>query len=234
MIMDISELVVLAFSAAAMLSGWWSFQHLRLAKPDFGVFSLGDVGVMLVTIAVVPPLYLAIPTPVVAGILLLAVASSLHTLLNGILRSHRTVWSIISVALSADVASAWLGAHDPAFAAINNVLLVAFTGSVAALWVQSGLRARDAAVLMGGAALYDLIATGLLPVTDNLIGRLGEIPVAPVVRWGPVSIGLGDLLILTLTPVVLRKAFGDTAGVIAMTTGILGIASALVMRANGT
>ena len=50
------------------------------------MFSLGDVGVMLVTIAVLPPLYLTIPTPVVAGILLLAVASSLHTLLNGILR----------------------------------------------------------------------------------------------------------------------------------------------------
>ena len=92
MIMDISELVVLAFSAAAILSGWWSFQHVRLAKPDFGVFSLGDVGVMLVAIAVVPPLYLAIPRPVVAGILLLAVPSSLHTLLSGMLPSHRTVW----------------------------------------------------------------------------------------------------------------------------------------------
>ena len=44
---------------------------------------------------------------------------------------------MIVVTLSADVASARLGAHQPAFAAINNVLLVAFTGSVAALWVQS-------------------------------------------------------------------------------------------------
>ena len=78
-----------------------------------------------------------------------------------------------------------------------------------------------------------LIATGLLPVTDNLIGRLADIPVAPIVRWGAVSIGVGDLLILTLLPVVYRKAFGDTAGLMAMSTGMLGIASALVLRANG-
>ena len=95
------------------------------------------------------------------------------------------------------------------------------------------MRARDAAVLTAGVALYDLIATGFLPLTDNLIGRLEEIPVAPVVRWGPVSIGIGDLLILTLLPVVYRKAFGDTAGIIALTTGILGIVTALVLRANG-
>ena len=71
MTMDTSAFVVLAFSTAAILSGWWIFEHVRLPKPDLGVFSLGDVGFMLVAVAVVPPLYLAIPTPVVAGILLL-------------------------------------------------------------------------------------------------------------------------------------------------------------------
>jgi hypothetical protein len=233
MIMDTSALVVLAFSAAAMLSGWWIFQHVRLPKPDLGVFSLGDIGLMLVAIAAVPPLYLAIPAPVIAGILLMAVGNSLHTLFSAILRSHRAVWSITVMVLAADVASAWLGPHGPVFAVINDVLLVAFTGTVAALWVQSGLRARDAAILTAGVAAYDLITTGYLPLTDNLIARLADIPVAPVVRWGPVSIGLGDLLILTLVPVVYRKAFGDTAGLTALTTGILGIVAALALRANG-
>jgi hypothetical protein len=215
------------------LAGWWIFQHVRLSKPELGVFSIGDISVMLAAVVLVPLLYLAIPRPVVAGLLLLVVASSLHTLLSAILRSNRAVCSIIGVALSADVLAVSLGSPEPAFAAINNVLFVAFTASVAALWVQCGLRARDAAVLTAGVALYDLIATGFLPLTDNLIARLAEIPFAPVVRWGEVSIGLGDLLIATLLPVVYRKAFGETAGLIAMTTGISVIAAAFALRANG-
>jgi hypothetical protein len=188
---------------------------------------------MLVAIALVPRLYLAIPTPVVAGMLLVVVASSLHTVFSAMVRSRGTVWGSIVLALSADILFAVLDPHASAFAAINNVLLVAFTGSVAVLWAQSGLRARDAAILTAGVAVYDLLATGFLPLTDNLIARLAEIPLAPIIRWDNVSIGLGDLLILALLPVVYRKAFGESAGFIAMTTAILGIAIALVLRLNG-
>jgi hypothetical protein len=44
------------------------------------------------------------------------------------------------------------------------------------------VRALDASVVTGGVALYDLIPAGLLPLKANLIARLAEIPLVPVVR----------------------------------------------------
>jgi hypothetical protein len=188
---------------------------------------------MLAAVVLVPVLYLVAPTPSVAVLLLLAAASALHTLFSAALESEWAVWSVIGFALTGDVACfLWLGPHHPVFGVVNNSVLVCLTGTVAALWVQSGLTARHAAVLISAIGVYDFVATGLEPVTDNLLARLTGMPLAPVVSWGPVSVGLGDLLIATTAPVVYRKAFGTTAGFIAMSTAILGIATALVLHAS--
>lgn len=87
---------------------------------------------------------------------------------------------------------------------------------------RSGLRASSAAVLCGAVAVYDLVATAWLPLTDQMLARLAAIPLAPVFAWGTsegdswLSIGLGDALLATLFPIVQRKAFGVTPGVLAL------------------
>jgi hypothetical protein len=100
------------------------------------------------------------------------------------------------------------------------VALVLLVVGTTALWAQSGLRARDAAVLGGALALYDLVATSLLPLTDDLIDRLAGLPLAPMIAWGAgdgrwVGLGLGDLLMATVFPLVLRKAYGRRAALAA-------------------
>ena len=86
---------------------------------------------------------------------------------------------------------------------------------------------------MGGAlAAYDLVATALLPLTDDLIARLAGLPLAPVLAWGGVEgrwvgLGLGELLMATSFPLVLRRAYGRPAGAIAAALGLLVVAGLL-------
>jgi hypothetical protein len=231
---EASAVVVLTLCLGTMLSGWWIFQHVRLERPPLGTISLADVGIMIGAVVLVPLLYLALPSFMISGLLLVAAASSVHTLFSALLDSKRAVWSIVGLAMVADVAcDVCLGPRHPAFVLINNPLLLALAGTAAALWVQGGLRARHAAVLTCAVAVYDLLATGLLPLTDALIARLASTPMSPLLQWDLASVGLGDVLILTLVPLAFHKAFSETAGLIAMTTGILGIAACLVFHANG-
>ena len=121
----------------------------------------------------------------------------------------------------------------------NTVLIIAIVGATN-LWAQSGMKARDIAVLGGVLALYDLIATSLLPLTTDLFGSLASIPLAPLVAWGAGSgslgIGLGDLLLATVYPLVMRKGFGRSAGIVAMviTLGVTAVMMALLKLTNSS
>src|SRR5262245_49030950 len=188
---------------------------------------------MLAAVVVVPFLYLALPRWLVGGLLVLAGLSAVGTLLQAALRPGWLAWAAAAALLAADAASAVLrGPTDPVFFAVNDAALVLLAVGAALLWAQSGLRARDAALMGGALALYDLVATALLPLTDDLIARLAGLPLAPVLAWGAgdgrwVGIGLGDLLMATSFPLVLRRAYGRPAGAVAAGLGLLVVAGLL-------
>jgi hypothetical protein len=52
---------------------------------------------------------------------------------------------------------------------VNNTVLVLAVMGVTTLWAQSGMKARDVAMLAGALTFYDLVATSLLPLTSDLI-----------------------------------------------------------------
>jgi hypothetical protein len=121
----------------------------------------------------------------------------------------------------ADFGSAFLfGTKDTLFFAINNVVLVMVVIGITNLWVQSGMKARDAVVLGALLAVYDFIATVQLPLTNNLLTRLAGLPLTPIMAWGNGNsvlwIGLGDVLLAALFPLVMRKAFGRRIGIAAL------------------
>ena len=62
-------------------------------------------------------------------------------------------------------------------------------------------------------------------------GRPVSIPFAPVVSWGSgperFVIGLGDLLLATVFPLAMRKAFGRSAGTAAMAINLGAIAATM-------
>jgi hypothetical protein len=223
--MTASLLVVVGFIVSALVLGWGYFRRYQITRPPLGVLNLWDVGLMVGAIIVMPYLYLALPLWLAAGLLALAFLSVFYVMAEPVLRARWAIWSAVLLLLAADVGAAQVsGAGSAVFSAVNDgVLLVAVVG-LSNLWAQSGMKARHVALLAGVLAVYDLIATSLLPVTTDLVSRLAGMPFSPMVVWGTghdrLGIGLGDLLLATVFPLVMRKAFGRRAGLVALASAL--------------
>jgi hypothetical protein len=187
---------------------------------------------MIGAIILVPYLYLALPLWLVAAIFASAMLSILIFVGEPVLRARWANWVFALSLVGADVwTNLYFGATSTVFFLVNNIVLVLAVVGVTSLWAQSGIKARDVAVLGGVLALYDLVATSLLPLMTDLIERLVSIPLAPVVSWGDGSerfvIGLGGLLLATVFPLAMRKAFGRSAGIAAMAINLGAIAATM-------
>jgi hypothetical protein len=202
----LSYAVVLGGAVCAILGGWAYCRRYQVSRPPIGVFNLKDLALMVLFIILVPFLYLVLPTWLAAGLLLLAALSVLYFTWEPVLHTRWAIWLVMVVA------------------GISN------------LWAQSGMKARDAALLGAFLAVYDVLATSQLPLTSTLFTHLAGLPLAPLLSWGSgrgaLGIGLGDLLLATVFPLVLRKAFGRSAGIIAMilAPGAMGMLLALPLR----
>jgi hypothetical protein len=236
--MTIAALLVTALTAATVLLGWAYFRRYRVTRPPLGVVSLGDVAAMIAGVVLIPYLYLALPSWLVGALLTASTFSVLIFLLEPVLRRRLAIWPIVAALVALDVGLALRsGTTTRAFLAVNDLVLILIVVGVTNLWAQSGLRARDLAVLAGALTLYDAVATGWLPLTSDLITRLAALPFMPMLAWPAVDdqwvgIGLGDLLLATVGPLVLLKAYGRPAGIVAMLLAFATIASLMVLGAT--
>jgi hypothetical protein len=221
----IAFFVVLGCTAATMLLGWAYFRRYQLPRPPLGVVNLWDVGMLVGAIVVVPFLYLALPLWLATGLLAVALLSVLYTEGEPVLPHRWLLWLLVLGLLGADVATARHGGPASAsFWIVNNAVLLLAVVGLSNLWAQGGMKARDLALLAGALTLYDLVATGWLPLSSALANRLAGAPFVPLLAWGTgqerLGIGLGDLLLATLFPLVMHKAFGPVAGRVALASAL--------------
>ncbi|MGS2644196.1 hypothetical protein [Streptosporangium sp. G12] len=233
----LAEIVVIVLiPAAAILLGVLYFLRVRMERPPVGVYTLGDVMIMVTAVLVIPVVYLALPSSAVATVLglmtVFAIQMTLAPLLPGrvalLVAFGAAALDLVLFLSGSSAATAW-----------NNVLLLILVIGVCNLYVQSGIKARDVAVFALLLAGYDLVATALLPMMGDFLRKVIDLPFAPVFAWWggpqPVVIGLGDVLMFVLWTLVSFKAFGREAGwsaagvslvlaatlVLAMRTGLL-------------
>ncbi len=232
-------LIVFGHAAAAVLLSWGYFRRCRMPRPPLGVLNLADVLIMLVAIVLVPYLYLALPLWLAAVLLGGLTLGILYFTLEPLPLSSPAIWLAVLALVVADLDS-WLrpGPTSTAFAAANNLLLTVAAVGVANLWAQSGMKARDAALLAGALAVYDFVFTARLPLMNDLLWRLSGLPFAPQVIWPVgdgqwVGLGLGDLLLASAFPPVLRKAFGRGAGLAALAASLAAIGVLLGLAGLG-
>lgn len=238
--MLMASFVVLVHVAAAVILSWFYFRRYAMTRPPIGVFNLGDIAIMMGAVILVPFLYLLVPIWILASLLALASISLLYFTWEPILRSAWMVWLVTILLAGADLVTALVPGIAPIwFFIVNNIILVISVIGVTNLWAQSGMKARHAAILGATLAIYDLIATSLLPLMNDLFARLEGLPFAPELAW-PVNttgdwlgIGLGDLVLAAVFPLVMRKAFGYTAGIAAMTIGLGAISLLIVSLISG-
>jgi hypothetical protein len=232
--------VVLGCVTAALLIAYGCFHRFRLPRPPVGVINLGDVAIILGGVVAMPFLYLALPAWLVVALLALGLASGIALLAEGLLGGAWAGWLVAAVLVGLDLAAVRvLGADSPAFRAINDAVIVLGAVGAANLWAQAGMRARDLAILAAALMLYDFTATAQLPLMAELLGRLADLPLAPLVAWDldrperALGVGLGDLLLATVGPLVLRKAFGRAAGLVALLLALGSVAALLALPALG-
>lgn len=232
-------LVVLLYSVLALLGSWIYFGRYRLQRPPIGVFNLWDVGAMLAGIVVIPYLYLLLPTWLVVSLLGLAALSMVYFCLEPVVRQRWQGWAIVLL-LGASNLGALYGDAAPRtlFWALNNLIQIIVVVGITNLWVQSGMKARDIA-LMGGLLIgYDYLFTTVLPLMDNLFRQVGHLPFAPLVAWQTAdgqwaAIGLGDLLMAAVFPLVLHKAYGRAMGQLALGLALGTLAVVMYLAATG-
>jgi hypothetical protein len=234
-----AAVVVLALAMSAVLLGLAYFRRYRITRPPLGVMTLGDVVVMLGAIILIPYLYLRLPGWLVAGLLALGALGLLHVLFEPVVRPPWIAWLLAATIVATDIILArQMGTASLAYLAGNDIVLVLLAVAVANVWAQSGMRARDLALLGAGLAIYDVVTTALLPLTGELMARLAGLPLTPVVAWptgggGWLGLGLGDLLLATAGPLVFRKAFGRMAGWVAVVIALAAIALPMLLVLSG-
>jgi hypothetical protein len=234
--MGLATFIILIHIMAAVILSWLYFRRYAMTRPPIGVFNLGDIVIMMGMVILIPLLYLLLPIWIVASFLALASSSILYFAWEPVLRSAWAIWLVTILLAGADLLTAWIPGIAPTwFFAINNAVIVISVVGVTNLWAQSGMKARDAAILGAALAVYDLIATSLLPLMNDLFARLEGLPFVPELAW-PINalgeslvIGLGDLVLAAVFPLVMRKAFGRTAGFASMMIGLVAI-SLLIMN----
>jgi hypothetical protein len=222
--------VVFGFTTAAVVAGWGYHRRYTLVRPPIGVISLGDIAVVIAATVAAPYLYLALPLPVVSGLYILGVVFVLYTVGEPVFPARWALWVAVLLLVGTDVGvDAWLRTASLSFLLVNNAVMTLVVVGVANLWAQGGTKARDVGVLAVALAIYDFIATTLLPVTTDLYGRLGNMPLTPMLAWGSgrdrLSLGLGDAILATVFPLVMRKAFGRRAGLLAAALTLCAIAA---------
>jgi len=230
--MDAALPIVAAHAAATVTAGAIYFRHARLARPPIGVFNGRDVAIVLVAIVAIPYVYLALPLGAVAVLVCVAGIVVLHFTLEPLV-PRSFAWLVAVGLIAADLgATLAFGGRSNVFLAVNNVVLAVLAMGVANLWVQSGMRVRHVAVLAAGLTVYDAVATLGLTLMTDLVERLSHVPLAPMAGWdlarGGLAIGLGDLLLATVFPLAMWKAYGRRAAAIAGVIAVGAIVALLV------
>lgn len=231
-----ATIVVLALTVVAVWLSWLYFRRYVIVRPPLGVINLRDVALIVGFIILVPYLDLALPLWMVGGLLAVVGLSAIYVTVESVFHRLSAKWLVILVLVGADIA-VWLrlGRTSLWWHALNNLFVVLCVVGIANLWAQSGMKARDAAILVGAIAVYDLIATLLLPLTTGLYIRLADLPLTPMVAWPTaiqgqrIGIGMGDMLLLATFPLVMRKAFGRPSGLAAMAIGLATVVALILI-----
>lgn len=230
----ISALVVLILAGLTPLLGLVYFRRYSMKRPPIGVFNLRDVLFTFAMIIIVPFLYIVPPLWFSALLFGFSGLSLLYLVFEPTVTRRRFIWLLSLGLAGVDALVCWsMGGDSPAFLVTNNLLVILCVIGMANVWAQSGLSARNTAIFGGLLAVYDFIATAQLPLMGDLLRRLANLPFAPVVAWGSgtnvAAIGLGDLALATLFPLVMRKAFGPVAGYSASGLGFCAILAMFIL-----
>lgn len=177
-------LVTFLYVLCALLLALRYFRWHAIQRPPIGVFNLWDVMATLTGILIIPYLYRWLPDWLVGGLLGLSTFGLSYFTFKPVIASRPFLWSTVLILCGINVLSPYgFGANSRAFFAVNNLVQVVVVVGIVNIWAQSGMKARDCAILAGALVVYDLLFTSALPLMDDLFSQPQGLPFAPLVAW---------------------------------------------------
>ncbi|MCU1681964.1 MAG: hypothetical protein JWQ81_2703 [Amycolatopsis sp.] len=203
-------------------------RRVRLERPAIGVFNGRDIAILVVFLAILPTIYVGLPRWATTGLLMVTFTASLSIGYRPLLAPGR-LWLGIGLLLGANI---WLGQNMlgtvfgwQLFWAEGDIIMLLGAVSVANLYVQGGMRLRHVAWFALALAVYDMIFTAFVPLTNALVEDFLGYPLDPSmgmrIGFYNAAIGLGDLLIYALFLISAYKAYGWRAARVAMVLIVL-------------
>lgn len=211
-------ITALACTLVAIACSLLYLRRVRMERPAIGRFNGRDVVVLFAFLLVLPTLYLWLPQWALTGALMVTFAASLSIGLRQIMRRDM-VWPVVGLLIGSDI---WLG-HTmlgtqlgwQIFWTVNSIIVLIGAMTVANLYVQGGMHLRNVAWFALVLAVYDLVFTAVVPVTNHLIEHFIGFPLDPSmgfrVGFNDATIGLGDVLVYSLFTIAAYKAYGRGA-----------------------
>jgi len=227
-----SVVVLCGMTVALLVVSVAYLRRYRMTRPAIGVCNRSDIISAVVVILLAHVVYVVLPLWAAIGLFALAVTSAVAVMLEPLCSSRWLVWLISLTCVMGDIGIAWrAGVANPGFFLVNDGVMLMVIVGVANLWVQSGVRVRDAVLFSLLLAVFDLVATTLSSLTSMLFARFQTTPLMPALAWmshGTIlSGGLGDVLLVTVWVLVMEKAYGRAASI---SSGVicLGVIAALL------
>lgn len=228
-------LTLLAALASLIALAALYLRRVRMPRPPVGRFVRSDIAVMALTLVSMPLVYLHLPRLLVAGAFGAVFLGACSLALAPVMGGRRG--ASVTLALGVFILTAHLAGWVPARIAAGDLLLALAVIGVSNLWAQTGMTAGQVAALAALLAPYDLLATGLTSVTEELVHHFAGMPLGPMLAVddgsSPIGAGLGDCLMLTLWPLVAAKAFGRAAGRCGAVVGLAVVSVVLAGAVGG-
>jgi hypothetical protein len=225
------DAVVLVTSALAV--GYLS--KVGMPRPPAGLFVGSDIVIMVALLVIMPFAYLNLPVAFAATMFGLTVFAGLQFTLAPIIGGRGAL--ALAVLLCAFEITAYIVGWPTALMISNDAALVVMAVGVTNMWAQTGMKPHLVAGLAAALVVYDTLATVFTTMTADFIQLVDGIPFAPMLaaRYGPspVAMGLGDLLMLTLWPLVVLKAYGRIAAIAAAAINTTLLAAMFAAFATG-
>lgn len=215
------QVVSIAVVVAMVVVGAEKFDRTRdVVLPAIGVFDWSDVWFLAFVVLSFPVLQYFAPVRVAEAVTILLIVASVADLMRAAAPSRPVLRRVVTtcVAVIASTVSLHHFAVVPR-AVIGDLLLIPFVWIAALAWAQTGMRVSHLIAIVIGLTVFDLAATPLSHVMGPLLRRLGEqqpqlIFTVPSAH-GVALLGIGDVLIAVVVPLVVRRSYGHLAGRVA-------------------
>lgn len=221
------QVAAASFVLALVVAGTWRFDgRRRIAVPAIGVFDWSDVWFLMIVVWVFPLLQYAAPLTVGELLTSLLIVAGTADLIRAAVPTRpimrRAVPAITALTCVVVMVHSF---SDVPRAVIGDLLLIPVVVVASLAWAQTGMQVGHLIAIVMYLTVFDVVATPLSHIMRPLLNRLGEqqpqlIFTVPGAH-GVALLGIGDVLVVVVVPLVVRRHYGAASGRVAAALCVL-------------